>query len=388
MADRSLIFPADEYQQRTARLQRSMDQNGIDALLLTTAPDVFYVTGFLTRFWESPARPWYVVVPSHGEPIAVIPTIGADLIQRTWIKDIRTWQAPNPRESGVALLSDALRDVVSERGCIGVPMGLETQLRMPLADYFELEKTVTPRTLVDATACVQRVRERKSEAEIAKLRHICNVAGQAFDTVPSFAATGVGLDQVFAEFQIACLCAGADWISYVAGAAGQGGYGDVISPADARPLVAGDVLMLDTGAVCDGYFCDFDRNYAIGPPGDAAARAYDALWQATQEVLGTITPGQRACDAHQMLCDALVRQGAEPGGGRLGHGLGLSLTEWPSISAVDETELVEGMVLTLEPSAIIAPGKIMVHEEVVVLRSDKAELLSPRAPAQMPVILP
>ena len=39
----------------------------------------------------------------------------------------------------------------------------------------------------------------------------------------------------------------------------------MISPADARPLEPGDVLMLDTGAVRDGYFCDFDRNYAIGP---------------------------------------------------------------------------------------------------------------------------
>ncbi|MEL7166003.1 MAG: Xaa-Pro peptidase family protein [Pseudomonadota bacterium] len=386
MAERSLIFPTGEFQKRTDELQRQMDRHGIDALLLTTAPDIFYVTGFLTRFWESPARPWYVVVPAKGALTAVIPSIGLDLMRRTWVDDIRTWQAPNPDESGVAQLADAICDCVPEAGQIGVPMGLETQIRMPLADFFELERVIAPRQIVDATACVQRVRERKSEDEIARVRHVCGIAALAFDQVSSFAAPGVGLDHVFAEFQVACLRAGADWVSYVAGAAGQGGYGDVISPAAARPLEQGDILMLDTGAVCEGYFCDFDRNFSMGQPYDDATRAHDALWQATEDVLGAMMPGQRASDVHQMLCDALIRRGAKPGAGRLGHGLGLSLTEWPSISAVDDTVLVENMVLTLEPSAVIAAGKMMVHEEVIVLRADGAELLSPRAPAALPVI--
>ncbi|MCB1359057.1 MAG: aminopeptidase P family N-terminal domain-containing protein, partial [Maritimibacter sp.] len=54
MAERSLIFPAVEFRARTLRLQEAMAAAGLDALLLTTPPDVFYVTGFLTRFWESP----------------------------------------------------------------------------------------------------------------------------------------------------------------------------------------------------------------------------------------------------------------------------------------------------------------------------------------------
>ena len=53
----------------------------------------------------------------------------------------------------------------------------------------------------------------------------------------------------FRAFQVALLEEGADWVSYVAGAAGPDGYTDVISPAEARRLQRGDVLMLDTGAV-------------------------------------------------------------------------------------------------------------------------------------------
>ena len=77
MPERSLIFPVQDYRDRVAALQLEMAKDGIDALLLTTPPDVFYVTGFLTRFWESPTRPWFLVLPAQGKPVAVIPAIGA-----------------------------------------------------------------------------------------------------------------------------------------------------------------------------------------------------------------------------------------------------------------------------------------------------------------------
>jgi Xaa-Pro aminopeptidase len=72
--------------------------------------------------------------------------------------------------------------------------------------------------------------------------------------------------------------------------------------------------------------------------------------------------------------------------GRLGHGLGMQLTEFPSITPWDRTVLVPGMVLTLEPGMEFAPGRMMVHEENIVIREHGAELLSVRAPREMPVI--
>lgn len=379
-------FPTDEFRRRTTALQSRMKEQGVDALLLTTQADVFYTTGFLTRFWESPARPWFVIVPAKGDLIAVIPSIGAELMSHSWVTDIRTWDAPHPKDDGVSLLSDTLAAIVPESGSIGLPMGLETHLRMPLGDYSRVTTALAPRRFVDATDIVQRVREVKSDAEIAKIRTICGVADRVFDRVSGFAGTGRPLDQVFRDFQIALLSEGADWVSYTAGGAGQGGYGDVISPAAPVPLVKGDILMLDTGAVHDGYFCDFDRNYAIGHADDDARRAYDALYVATDAVINDLRPGMRACDAHRILIDSLTAQGATPGGGRLGHGLGITLTEWPSFTPLDQTELRAGMVLTIEPGVEIAPGKIMVHEENIVLRASGAELLSRRAPAELPVL--
>lgn len=386
MPEPSLIFPAQEYRDRTSRLQQKIAQAGMDALLLTAPADVFYATGFLTRFWESPARPWFVVIPRSGDPVAVIPAIGAALMARTWMPQIRTWDAPDPRDDGIGLLTEVLGDLVPEQGCIGLPMGLETHLRMPLADYADLCGRLASRSFVDATRVIQHVREVKSPAEIAKIRTSCAIAGRAFDAVPQFARPGRPLDRVFRDFQMHLLDEGADWVSYVAGGAGPDGYGDVISPAGSQPLRHGDVLMLDTGAVREGYFCDFDRNFAIGAASDVARRTHAALWQATEDVLQALRPGMLACDAHRLLCDGLTRHGAIPGGGRLGHGLGITLTEWPSFTPLDRTELREGMVLTLEPGAVIAEGRIMVHEENIVLRADGPELLSPRAPHDLPVI--
>ncbi len=383
MAEASLIFEADEYRGRIARLQGEMARAQLNALLLTTPADVFYTTGFLTRFWESPARPWFILVLEAGDPVAVIPSIGAELMGRTWITQIRTWNAPDPADDGVSLLADTICGALPEDARIGVPMGLETHLRMPLADYGRVARAIAPRAFVDASEPVQRVREIKSEAEIDKLRAICTVADRAFARVPEFAGPGRPLDRVFADFQITLLEEGADWVAYVAGGAGPHGYGDVISPASPRPLGTGDVLMLDTGAVRDGYFCDFDRNFSIGPASDAVRRTHEALWRATQVALDALRPGMRANDAHRLMSGELERLGARALGGRLGHGLGITLTEWPSFTPADETELREGMVLTLEPGAEVAPGRILVHEEDIVLRAQGPELLSSRAPEHM-----
>ena len=387
MTERSLVFPVAEFRARVRRLQAGMAAAGLEAVLLTTAADIFYISGFLTRFWESPARPWFVVLPATGDPVAVIPAIGAALMRQSWIEHILTWDAPDPVDDGVSLLAGVLADLVPEQGRIGVPMGLETHLRMPLADYHRLCAQLAPRAFIDATDCLQRVREIKSEAEIAKIRNSCAIAARAFDRIPEIAGAGRPLDAVFRGFQALLLEEGADWVSYLAGGAGQDGYRDVISPARTVPLVAGDILMLDTGAVHDGYFCDFDRNYAIGRASDLARRGHAGLWAATQDTLAAIRSGLRACDVHRLLHRSIVAQGLTPGGGRLGHGLGVTLTEWPSLTARDQTPLRSGMVLTLEPGAVLRPGVTMVHEENIVLHETGAELLSPRAPTDLPELL-
>ena len=72
--------------------------------------------------------------------------------------------------------------------------------------------------------------------------------------------------------------------------------------------------------------------------------------------------------------------------GRYGHGLGMQLTEGPSVISFDHTELAEGMVLTLEPSMQVSDGKIMVHEENIVIWNGAPQLLTRRAAPELPIL--
>ncbi|WP_375173035.1 M24 family metallopeptidase [Pseudooceanicola sp.] len=375
------LFPTDEFRARVARAQSAMHTAGLDALLLTTAPEIFYFTGFLTRFWESPTRPWFLVLPAHGDPVAVIPSIGAHLMARGWITDIRTWRSPDYADDGVSLLAGVLRDLVPSGGRIGLPSGGETHLRMPLSDWQTLQDQLPDRVFGPDAGIMRRLRMVKSEAEIALIRRACEIAYRAFDRVPEIAAEGTPLSTVFRRFQILCLEEGADWVPYLAGGAAPGGYGDVISPADDRPLAAGDVMMLDTGLVRDGYFCDFDRNWSIGPPSPEVAEAHARLIEATWAGFNCARVGATAAEVFHAM-DRIVSGGTGGGdAGRLGHGLGMQLTEPPSLIPADDTVLEPGMVLTLEPGIDLGDGRIMVHEENIVLREGGAEWLSaPQGP--------
>ena len=372
-------FETTEFKARLTRAQSRMNAVDLDAILLTTEPDIRYFTGYLTRFWESPCRPWFLILPRSGDPIAVIPSIGAALMARTWITDIRTWRAPDLEDDGISLLAETLRDLGPR---IGTPSGLQSHLRMPLGDFARLNAALPQPIGADADI-LRSLRLVKSEAEIEKIKTACQIATRAFDRVPEIARISQPLAPVFRDFQRLCLDEGADWVPYLAGAAAPGGYGDVISPADDRPLEAGDVLMLDTGLVHDGYFCDFDRNFSVGSPSPDVAAGHSRLIEATYAAFEAARPGATAAELFHVM-DKIVTGGA--GGseaGRYGHGLGMNLTEWPSLIPTDHTPLVEGMVLTLEPGIELAPGRALVHEENIVIRENGAEWLSQPYGAEM-----
>ena len=379
-------FDRSEFIARVAKAQSLMGTNGIDALLLTTEQNVRYFTGYLTRFWESPSRPWFLIVPQSGDPVAVIPSIGAALMAKTWITDIRTWSAPDLVDDGVTLLAQTLSEVLGQGARIGVPSGHETHLRMPLTDYARLQGLLPQMTFGPDANIVHKLRLVKSAAEVAKIETACAIAGRAFQRVPEIAAAGVPLERVFRDFQRLCLEEGADWVPYLAGGTGPLGYDDVISPATDAPLQSGAVLMLDTGLVWDGYFCDYDRNYAIGAPSAGLKSNWSRLLDATEAGKEAAKVGNTARDVFRAM-DAICT-GGQGGGdaGRLGHGLGMNLTEWPSFINGDETELVDGMVITLEPGITMPDGSVLVHEDDFVITAHGPRQLSPAAPRELWVI--
>ena len=378
-------FSNQEFENRTRRCQAMMADQGLEALWVCTEPEVRYFTGFHTPFWQSPTRPWFVVVPSSGKPIAVIPSIGASSMSSTWVDDIRTWPAPQPEDDGVTLLIDCLKEVTTPNGHIGLPMGPETHVRMPLRDYEKVR--VAFGEFFDSTEIIRSLRMVKSDEEIAKHQHICSVVSDAFDALPGILNTGMTERQAFASFRAEILRQGADDVPYLVGATGPGGIDDIIRQPSDRIIAQGDLLIFDTGSTFDGYFSDFDRNFAFTSADQSAQDAYKAVWDATEAGLAVVKPGATTTQIFNAMNDVLMKNGSLGNNvGRMGHGLGMQVTEWPSHTIDDETPIEENMVLTLEPGLEWAPGKVMVHEENLVVRSTGPELLSRRAAEKLPII--
>jgi len=382
-----------------------MAETGVDVLLLTTEAEVRYFSGFHTAFWQSPTRPWFLLVPRSGQPVAVIPAIGAACMGQTWVSDIRTWASPCPGDEGVSLLVDALLELAGSNGTIGLQQGPGTQLRMPLDDFQRVRQALPDSHWHDTTALLEALRAIKSPLEIAKIRHVCQAASKAFQRLPAEITPGMTDIDLFRQFRQSCLESGVDEVNYLVGGVGNGGYADIIAPPTGHRLAFGDVMMLDTGCTYDGYFCDFDRNFALGTADSATQEAYQRVWGATEAGLDAVRPGVTCSDVFVRMQSVLTQNdspsGDSPSGhsppgnaapanessvGRLGHGLGMQLTEPPSLMADDHCVLRPNMVMTLEPGFAYAPGRLMVHEENLVVTEDGYELLSVRAANTLPVV--
>ena len=381
-------FDDTEFAARCTHLQAAMAQADVGAVLLTSEAEIRYFTGFMTQFWQSPTRPWFVVIPSSGKPIAIIPSIGMPLMRQCYTENIISWASPAANDDGITLLADVIHKHVGKDGRLGMLMGRETAVRMPLADLFGLQQRLGTTHLHDMTADIQKIRMVKSPAEQVKLRHICGLVSDVFADVPRWLQPGMSFDNCFRRFKIESLERGVDDVSYLVGGIGPGGYDDIIAPPVSKALATGDVLMFDTGCIWDGYYSDFDRNFAIGSASAEAQDAHKKLFDATEAALSILRPGITAADLFATMHDILFpdRSSGRDDVGRYGHGLGIQLTETPSHTSWDTTEIKAGMALTIEPSASYGSRFIMVAEENILVHEDHVELLTTRAPRDLPVI--
>ena len=380
-------FESAELEQRTVELQQRLRSQNIDAALFTTEPEFRYFSGFKSQFWESPTRPWFLVVPATGKPIAVVPEIGVAGFEDTWINDVRSWPSPRPEDDGISLLAATLLEVSKGSRRIGSMVGPETHLRMPAANYALLQQKLSHHSMVDVSLMIRDLRSVKSQAEIDKVRFACQVTAAGFEYLRNNLSIGMTERQACKAMHLEMLRLGADACPYLISASGQGGYDNIIMGPTDRVLCEGDVLIIDTGANFDGYFSDFDRNYALGHAAPDTIAAYDAVYQSTEAGLAIAEPGRTTGDVWQAMWSVLEKNGALGNDvGRLGHGLGMQLTEWPSHVPNGDVVLKPGMVLTLEPGMAFAKNRMMVHEENIVITESGCEMLHQRAWQSIPII--
>jgi Xaa-Pro dipeptidase len=380
-------FLKEEYKIRILNLQKKMQNNNIDVTLVTSPHNFRYFTGLDSYFWESPTRPWFLLIPQSEDPIAVIPSIGETALRKTWIKNIYTWPSPRPKDEGITILIEVLNSLLENKSNIGCEIGQESNLRMSISDFDKLRINLSNFNFVDGSKFIWQIRMIKSQNEIKKIKKIISIASNVFDNLPDHIEIGMTEIDICNFFKRELLKNGADHTLYMSCASGQGGYDQIICNPSEKKLQDGDILIIDTGTTYDGYFCDFDRNYGFGKIKKEANYAYLTLWEASEKALEIIKPGFTCGDISNAMNLILNRSGLSSNNvGRMGHGLGLQLTEPPSIMYDDKTVLKENMILTIEPSYEYLPGKMLVIEENILITKDGFELLTSRSPKKLPLI--
>ena len=115
--------------------------------------------------------------------------------------------------------------------------------------------------------------------------------------------------------------------------------------------------------------------------------AYEILWKAAEIGMQTAKPGNTCADINNAMLNILNKNNPYQNSvGRMGHGLGLQLTEPPSIMSTDKTILCENMILAIEPCLEYAPGLMIVQEENILITKDGFERLTSRTPKSIPII--
>ncbi|MER9939277.1 Xaa-Pro peptidase family protein [Mesorhizobium sp. M0088] len=380
-------FNRSEYESRLIRAQALMGEHKLDGILLSSMDNIRYTAGIDSTFWESYTRPWFVLVPAEGDPIAIIPEIGRAIMETTWVKNIRSWPSPRPEDEGTSLLVEAISALPRRHGRIGAELGMELRIGMPVAQFLDIRSKLQGVEIVDGSHLIWLLRMIKSSGEVARIQKAIDIAAVTFDDVPNFIRIGDSERTVQREFRGRLNSGGAGAIPAVIVRSDLGGPFEITGGPRDRPIANGDLLFIDTGTTFDGYFCDYDRNYRVGDVSDALKRAHEQVWRANEAGLAAARPGVPAESVFAAMATVLSsRTNDLNSNGRMGHGLGLRVTEPPSIRLGDRTLLAPGMVLCIEPGLEYEPGKIVLHEETVLITHDGAELLTPRAPRELPTI--
>jgi len=380
-------FKTSEYQNRVAKLRQKMQKHNLEIILITSPHNFRYFTGLDSYFWESPTRPWFLLIPIEQEPVVVVPSIGKTALAKTWISNIVTWSSPNPEDEGITILKETILSINCNKCLIGCELGRESYLRMSINDYQKLCSLLSNHKFVNSSQLIWQLRIIKSENEISKIKDICNIASQAFDNLPNLLQHQLTETKVCNIMKKSLLEIGADYTLYMSCTSGLGGYNQIICDPTDKKLQNGDVLIIDTGTTRDGYFCDFNRNYGFGTIAESAKIANEVLWETTEIGMQTAKPGMRCSDISNAMNTILQKSGLQNNSiGRMGHGIGLQVTEPPSIMQTDDTILQSGMIIAIEPCFEYAPNLMLVHEENILITNDGYERLTSRTPKNIPII--
>lgn len=221
------------------------------------------------------------------------------------------------------------------------------------------------------------LRTVKSSAEIEKIKKAQEIAEHAFDEVLKFIKPGVTEREIALVLDNAMLSAGAEALSFETIAlTGKNTSMPHGVPGEDK-VKKGDFVLMDFGAVYDGYHSDMTRTVCVGEPDAEMKEVYSIVLAAQAKALKAVRSGITGSELDRKARSVIEEYGyGDNFGHSLGHGVGMEIHEFPNASAKSERVLKENMVVTVEPG-IYLPGKFGVRiEDFVVVTENSCENLT------------
>lgn len=358
------------------QLARYLNDLGVDGAFITNPDNVFYFTGFKSNPHE---RLLGVMIFKNAEPFLICPQMEMpDAKNAGWNGDIightDTDNAMAILHQAVTDRTDALRKVAIEKSHMTVER-LEA-----FTDAFGNLNILALDNKINAMRVI------KDEDELLILREAAELADYAIEVGAKALKEGITEIEVMTEIEFALKQRGVTHMSFdttvLSGpkaASPHGKTGD-------RKIQKGDLVLFDLGVVHKGYCSDITRTLAFGEPSEEQVEVYQVVLQAELASLEAVKPGVTAA----ALDDAARNVINDAGYGeyfthRLGHGLGISVHEFPSLHGANDLVIESGMVFTLEPG-IYVPGKVGVRiEDDVAVTDDGYEVLT-KYPKELQII--
>ena len=365
-------FSKEDIERRHSRAREMMAAKGLDALLVTNEENFQYftgATGSLALHYSS-TRPAVLVFPLVGEPVAIVGAMIVDTIHMsTYISDARGYT--DVLSFPVNMVEDAIRGLGPRVKRVGVELGMEQRMGVPVGDYLQLVGSVPEVSFEDAADIFVKLRMVKTPEEVEYMRQAAAITGRARQRLFREVVPGMTERDVVRRLRALILEEGGDRTSFVHLTADL-----PVSQTQFhldRPLKRGGLLYIDAGAYVRNYTIDYARFATLGPASSEQIRGHSVLLEANRRMTEALRPGLTCAELHEIGAEVIEESGFEVAPvGRMGHGQGIQLTEPPSVSPDDQTVLEEGMIISTEPEV----GLNLLWEDVHVITADGSEQLT------------
>ena len=371
-------FTRADLDRRIRALQQALVARGLDGALYTERANFEYLTGVsLPPLWSSYTRLLAIAVPASGAPVLLMPSFVANEAEPT---GLRIEAYDSLENSGPDLLGGVLAAAGLTHGRIGFERGRESRLAATFGDLATLAERLPRATLDDGMDAMWATRAIKDAGEIARLRIACAAAGAGFAAAfatPRAGATERDVATIIETGGVAGVAGSGAWVQlgWIGITSGGGSYNRFVAGPRDRRLERGDMVWADLGFTADGYWSDYCRAGVVGGPTPQQVDRQKRIAEATAVGAAMARPGVATADIARAMRAELARLGMPSlGFGRLGHGIGLTATEPPSVVEHDPTVLEAGMVITCEPAATEDDGLYCTEQVIVV--GDVPEVLS------------